>query len=69
MKRCSDWKHSLGQLLAYNSEYPEKKMIMALFEIDRDIEKIIEFVKKFDIGVVNCDEKYNNIINHCKILV
>ena len=51
IKKCSNWKCGLGQLIAYGKFYPDHKKYLYLFGVDDDITEIKEFCRENNVHV------------------
>jgi len=53
IKCYNNWKHAIGQLIAYSSEYQDRKKIMYLFDVPKNniIDKITDICATSDIHV------------------
>jgi hypothetical protein len=53
IKECTNWKHALGQILAYSDDYPNHKKIIYLFDVPDDycIDNVKRTCKKYDVTI------------------
>ena len=56
LKKAKNWKHALGQILIYSSEYPDKSMCIYLFDIEDsivDMASIKHEYRKFNVHLLD----------------
>jgi hypothetical protein len=57
VKQAHNWKHALGQVLVYGSQFPNRsKQIVLVGKVDRFLDIAIEHCKPFGVSVVSFQE-------------
>ena len=52
IKECSDWKHALGQIMAYSIYYPKREKVIYLFNVNEDLDEIKKTCLFYGVKVV-----------------
>lgn len=52
IKECCNWKHALGQIMAYSIYYPKREKVIYLFNVNEDLDEIKKTCLFYGVKVV-----------------